>query len=450
MTAAERELRGLATLLQLEKDARHADTLERLGFIIVNDTRQLLRYHQAVLWAHSPAGGIRLLTFSGLAAPDKTSPYYNWIKGFVERCASQGNAGSIRALSETDLPEKLSADWHEWLPGPVLWCPLTAPGGQSVGGVLLARDTPWQTPEIKLMERLCDAYAHAWAGLQGRRPGWGHQALSALLGRRAQLLMLLLAALAMVVPVRESVLAPAEVTPIEPEVASSPVEGVVKEILVSPNAEVHKGDLLFELDDTQVRNRHEIAKRSLAVARADYLRASQKAFSDPKSKSELALLKAKVEEKEAEADYTAELIQRMQVRAGQDGIAVFTDPNDWMGRPVAVGERVMLIADPARSELEIHLAVEDAINLEPGAGVLFFLNIRPTHPLTARLFRSSYEAQAMTDGTLAFRLKASFDKDEAPPRIGLRGTAKVYGERVSLFYYLMRRPLAVLRRTFGL
>ena len=36
-----------------------------------------------------------------------------------------------------------------------------------------------------------------------------------------------------------------------------------------------------------------------------------------------------------------------------------------------------------------------------------------------------------------------------PPRIGLKGTAKVFGERVSLFYYLLRRPLAAARQFVG-
>ena len=34
-------------------------------------------------------------------------------------------------------------------------------------------------------------------------------------------------------------------------------------------------------------------------------------------------------------------------------------------------------------------------------------------------------------------------------RIGLRGTAKIYGERVLLGYYLLRRPLATVREWTG-
>ena len=42
------------------------------------------------------------------------------------------------------------------------------------------------------------------------------------------------------------------------------------------------------------------------------------------------------------------------------------------------------------------------------------------------------------------------DDDQPHWQRGLTGPAKVYGMEVSLFYYLMRRPIAALRRLFGL
>jgi hypothetical protein len=64
------------------------------------------------------------------------------------------------------------------------------------------------------------------------------------------------------------------------------------------------------------------------------------------------------------------------------------------------------------------------------------------------LQRAAYEAQPTPGGQLAYRLDARFD--EAPPRIGLRGTAKLFGERAPLALYLLRRPLAGLRQSVGL
>ena len=35
------------------------------------------------------------------------------------------------------------------------------------------------------------------------------------------------------------------------------------------------------------------------------------------------------------------------------------------------------------------------------------------------------------------------------PRIGLRGTARVYGPRTTMFYFLFRRPITAMRQLIG-
>jgi multidrug resistance efflux pump len=144
------------------------------------------------------------------------------------------------------------------------------------------------------------------------------------------------------------------------------------------------------------------------------------------------------------------MLKRVDVRAPRDGIIVFSDPNDWLGKPVAVGERVMTIADPDQTGLYLWVPVGDAVNLKPGAEVRVFLNTDPTRPLAAVIEEASYEAQVNESGILAFKAKARFVKPKVAPRIGLKGTAKIYGDQVTLGYYLMRRPLAAVRQTLGM
>lgn len=64
----------------------------------------------------------------------------------------------------------------------------------------------------------------------------------------------------------------------------------------------------------------------------------------------------------------------------------------------------------------------------------------------------SHEASVFPENTLAYTVKASFSPAEAGelPRIGQRGTAKVYGETVSLGYYLLRKPILLVRKSVGL
>jgi hypothetical protein len=46
-------------------------------------------------------------------------------------------------------------------------------------------------------------------------------------------------------------------------------------------------------------------------------------------------------------------------------------------------------------------------------------------------------------------VRAQLTHGQVLPRIGMRGTAKIYAGRVTLGYYLLRKPLAFLRRSLG-
>ena len=132
---------------------------------------------------------------------------------------------------------------------------------------------------------------------------------------------------------------------------------------------VKAGDRLFSLDDTTLRNRLEVARQSVAVADAELASASQMAFHDSASKAELAILTGRAQERRAELAAVQAQLARMEVTAPYDGIAVFADPDQWRGRPVATGERIMLLANPEKPGMLIHLPVSDAIALDQGAPV---------------------------------------------------------------------------------
>ena len=59
-------------------------------------------------------------------------------------------------------------------------------------------------------------------------------------------------------------------------------------------------------------------------------------------------------------------------------------------------------------------------------------------------------AEKYNQDTLAYRIYADFEQtDDEKLRIGLQGTAKIYGERVSVFFYIFRRPISYVRQFFG-
>jgi hypothetical protein len=437
----------LSLLAQLTRRARHAATIEELAFLAVNETHGLVPYRQAALWRRDAAGTGRVLAVSGAPMIERNAPFPMWLEQLLAALDRRRKDAGALTVVASDLPADLADDWTEWLPTHALLVPLSG-GGEVRGALLLARDQPWPEGDARLVAEIADAYGHAWAALDRRhrlRP-WR------MLLRRDRWLAMAIAALVfgmMWIPVRQSALAPAEIVPLEPTVVRAPLDGVVERIVVQPNQDVAAGELLLTLDPTQIRNRLDVARKARDVAEAEYRQAAQQAAFDDKSRQQLTILKGRAEQRQADVTYADSLLARIQVKAEQPGIAVFDDANDWTGRPVRIGERILTIADPAKAEIEVRLPVADAINLEPGAEVALFLNIAPERRIDATLRYASYEASVAPDGALSYRLKAALAGDAPPPRIGLKGTAEIYGRKVSLFYYLMRRPLAALRQMTG-
>lgn len=440
------EAADLDILLQIESRAMTAADQAALRFTIVNETHALANYRQAALFEWT-AERLKLVAASGLVSVAEDSPFAVWVSAFARRLPRDGQ---LHRIDHADAAEVDQAGWSEWLPEHLLVVPLKNREGELLGLALYAREAPWTDRELAMLERLHLSYGHCLAALgQSRANGWTMQARRWLQGRRPNLVLAALA-LALFIPVRLSVLAPAEVIALSAVAVTAPQEGVIGSFGIAPNSRVKAGDLLFSLDDSIIQNRREVALKALEVARVDAHIAQQRAFDDIRGRADLAMLMGRVREKEAELAAVDVLTQRVEVRADRDGVAIFADVNDWLGRPVQTGERVMQLAQPEDAGVLVWLAVADAINLEPGAPVQLFLHTDPLRPRAGQLIEASYQATPSPDDVASYRLRARFDDAENPPRIGLRGTARISGEWVTLGYYLFRRPIAAVREWTGL
>jgi hypothetical protein len=218
---------------------------------------------------------------------------------------------------------------------------------------------------------------------------------------------------------------------------------------VQPNQIIKKDQPLFGFDEALIQSRLEVASQALSTAETEYRQTSQQALTDARAKPQLAMLTGKIEEKRAEVDFLREQLTRARVLAPQDGVALFDDPTEWIGRPVAVGERIMRIAAPGDTEVEAWLPLADAIALPTGSAVSLYLNASPLSAVNAQLRYMAHDAVQRPDGSFAYRVRATL---LAPTdhRVGLKGTAKLHGGWVPLVYWVMRRPLATMRSTLGI
>lgn len=437
----------LLALLQLGRRAREAASVEALGFTMVNETRQLFAYRQAAFWLGGRLG--RVAAVSGLPQVEGNAPYVQWLG---ELCSQQDALAPTRVDPAT-LPPLTADRWSDWLPAHALWLPLAhaghAQGGEILGGLLFAADEPFAEHALGLAAELADSYAHALFALAPRRT-LRERAMAALKPTRRRVIALAVLAAVALFPVRQSVLAPAEVVALDPFIVRAPLDGVIDKFLVQPNQPVKAGTSLFAMDTTALQTRRDVARKAYDAAQEEFRISAQAAVTDDKSKRDVALRRGELEEKGVELNFAADQLGRVQVNAVRDGLAVFADANDWPGRVVTLGERILLLADPAKVALSIEMPAGESLALQPGMSVTLYPNADPLSSFDARITQIAYSAEPARDGVLAYRLKAEFAPANGQvPRIGLMGMATLEGTRVPLLYYALRRPLTTARQWLG-
>jgi hypothetical protein len=444
----------LLALLELARRARLSASPDELVFQIVNGTHTLVPYRQSVLWTESarPRG------LSGVSQADINAPYVQWLERLYEQSLSTHTEPVVIDLSS--LSEDLRSAWDEWMPGYGLYLPF---GGVNTGGLLCARDVGWTEQEIRLLREWLDVWHHAWRALTEKaspRLNIQWRSLrswrtwlgigSVLPWYKRKIYWIPLAVLVFFLfPVRLTVLAPGELVPTQPIVVRSPIEGVIATFHVKPNDRVKLNQPLFDFDENLLQSRSAVATQSFETAQAQFRQTSQLALSDPKYKVELAAQAGTVQERRAEAAYLADQLKRSKVTADKEGMVIFDDATSWLGKPVAIGESIMRIVRPDDVEVEAWLPLSDAVSLKEGSRVKLYLQSDPLNAVQAKLRYVAHQAVERPNGVYAYRVRATLT-EPTKHRVGLKGTAKLESDSTTMFYWLFRRPLTVVRTTLGI
>ena len=435
---------------QLAAKARTADQEQTLLFSIANDTRALLPYRSALVFTlhhREPHLGCA----SGLTSVDRGSAFGAWAERVVSAML-QPLAQSQRRFTVQDVPEDLRSAWHEYWPEVVQVHPMAGAGGELLGVVVYVTDQPWPEVTQPMLGALHQVHALCLQNLRAQKGPFDF--LKQLVdGRNLKTRKYLLRGslaltLVLCLPIRQFVIAPAEIISLDAIAVTTPVEGIVAEMVARPNQPVKKGDVLVKLDDTAIRNRLETARQSLEVSRAEYLAGAHRAFVSTDKNAEAGVLKGRINERLAEVAYLEDQMAMLEIRAVRDGIAVYGQENDWIGKPVSAGQRIMELADSNKVGVNAWVPVADAINMRSGESIGVLLYADPLSPMTATIEQASYQATKSPDGVAAYRVRATLPPQDKV-RLGLRGSAKINGEWVVLGYFIFRRPLGAVRQWLG-
>jgi HlyD family secretion protein len=446
-TAPRPEINNALQLLRLEGLTREVKTLTELQLVIANETRQIIRAQQIFVVTKQRDGTYALTAATGVPSVDRSAPLVQWLERTIARLGNDVGLNVLRDFKIHAYADASNETARAYPLRDALWMPVVARTGGVLGGALLLRSEPWGDNDQVLARRLSGTFAHAWSWHSHRSSVSSQFALN----KRIAALSIALLGLVGMVPVSLTALAPLEIAGRDQMLVTAPIDGVIDDILVPANSVVTVGQPLVRLVDTQLRNRAVVAEREMQMADARVKKTMLLAFGDVRGRHELGIARAELAIKTAEHNFARELMSRTTIMATQAGIAVFGDKRDWNGRPVATGERIMEISNPNQLEVRMDVPVGDSIVLKPGARVKTFLDSDPLNPIEAIVLRADYQAKIRETGVLAFRVIAQLEVPPGStlPRLGIRGTAQLYGAEVPLAFALFRRPIAAFRQWTG-
>ncbi len=427
----------LAALVGACARIRQAKSIEAVRVTLVNEAIKITETPQAVLLESTRRGKPKMTAASSVSGLDRTSLTVRWLEGEIGPAFS-GKLPVQQKLEVENSPEgSFPLDQANLLP-------LADRKGKVFGVLAILCSEPLNRHGEMLAAQLADAAAHAIAAL--RNP-----LTMVMPANRTLAISAFVAVATMFIPVPLAVLAPAEVLALDPVVMAAPMPGVIATVHVKPNQKIHTGDLLFSYEERELASELEIALRKAETAASRWRTVEQEALRAQSGARDLSESRAEYALAKAEMERAAELLAQTKVRATTDGVAVFSSADEWTGKPVQTGERIMQLADPLKAQFRVDLPVSDAIVLENGAGMRVFLDATPLRPVRATIQSRSYKATLSEAGTMVHELLALPDANGAEQlRIGLRGTAQVYSETVSLGFFLFRKPFSSLRQYMGI
>ncbi|MDD3019743.1 MAG: HlyD family efflux transporter periplasmic adaptor subunit [Alphaproteobacteria bacterium] len=429
----------LLTLLALQRQAQDAKTRQEFLHVVVNQSKKLIEYRQAIFW-NKTFLGVGLEKISGHAILDPKSPYALGVLEHLKCYKGNQVNPEIRIIEESS-------------PNTVLTIiPFSTQQDGIIGGLILESDRKFRDEEQSLLQELALSYAPLLALHDLRRISGIGSRIKHLWGGNAKRNKVLLISLLVILffPVRVSVTAPVEIVAKDADYLTAPFDGLVSDVFVHPGDEVEQGQKLVLLDDTVLKADADLASQTLDVAHSSLSRLRRESLAQPEKKAELSAVESDIEEKKIRADYAQVMLERSAIKSTRNGIAIFPAKESLEGHPVRAGDVLIKIANPKQYEALIRVPVEAMIAMDDKAQVDFFLNVYPSKSFDAQIISIGYESSVDEDGIYTYKISADITDNEQPLKIGWKGTAKIRTGWSVLSYEILRRPILMVRKLTGI
>ncbi len=391
---------------------------------------------------------MRLQALSHVASFDSRTQLVRRIEAAMEEAVDQ----KMTVMIPADSPERASAvsRAHTELAeqqgnGAVCSVPLPGQAGEIIGAITLERGAsqPFDHKTVEWLESLARVIGPALEIKRREERGFFAKGLEALTGGLAGLLgptafktkLAVLAVFAWlaffsIVSGDYRVTAPATIEGAERQVLVAPQAGYMETAKVRAGDLVKKGDLIATLDDRDLRLELQKWQSERNKIEKEYQEALAK-----RDRTELSVLRAKLDQVDAEMRLVDEKLRRTELRAPFDGAVVSGDFSQSLGAPVEVGQVLFEVASLDSYRVVLEVDEHDVAGITSGRRGRMVISALPDTVFPISLQQVIPVAVA-AEGRNFFRIEAALEEPSAELRPGMQGVAKVdVGRRKMLWIW---------------
>jgi Biotin-lipoyl like len=443
------KLNALSAILRLGHEAFEKASLTELAIHIVNNTRLALPFTRSSLVDMSYGQAI-ILAQTAQIEVNPHSEYNSSTKTFLKNIKYEKESvieiDNDFIKKQNNITQKafqeLNADNST-----LYLVPLRPPRAQADSPDLMLWliefSPPPQAKPIPLLSLIGKHYAEALWSLHKIKNTFVSRAFKRKMtpGRVTLIILVIFIISLFAIRVHQNVAAEFSIRPEHEIVTFAWYDGIIKGCPVEDGAKVKKGDIILRYDTRQLQYRLAAAKAELNQADAEYEKVSSEAFTQKQQLGNIKLLQIKQKRAKIAIDECKWLLSKSILRAQQNGILSLTSGNSekLRGKAVKLGEKLFEIFSGTDLQAEIEVPEKDASIIEQKPQITLYLHARPEVPLTATVEFTSSQPILTARNTFCYMLNSKLNKNnDVTLRYGMRGTARLSGQRVTLAYYLFR------------
>ena len=241
------------------------------------------------------------------------------------------------------------------------------------------------------------------------------------------------------VRVSQNVVADFELVPYDEVTEYAPYSGMIENVNFKNGQWVKKGDTIFQYNTEELTYNLSEAKTQYDEISAELDWIKQQSFSDKRQLGRVKILALQQAAKKIEIEKNQWYLDKADIKAETSGTLVLNESEKWQGKAVRAGDELFEIVPPKKINAEVMLNESDASVLNNNkANITLYLHSRPETPITGKVLSISPKPMLTKTGQFAYIIKMNLSKIRPGFIVGMRGIARVSGEKVSIGYYLFK------------